>query len=78
MSIRAGGTVTTMHCGVPAAEYHQRRREERARRLADPQVFASLQHGTRSTFVNWKCRCGPCRAADADYRAGRRPPTKER
>ena len=37
--------------------------EKRAQRVAgDPAV---VQHGLRSTYVNWKCRCDSCKAAHA-------------
>ncbi len=29
-----------------------------------------MRHGLRSTYVNHKCRCGPCRAANAAYGKG--------
>ncbi len=29
-----------------------------------------MNHGLRSTYVNHKCRCGPCRAANAAYGKG--------
>lgn len=29
------------------------------------------QHGTRARYVSWKCRCGPCRTANARYKASR-------
>lgn len=31
-----------------------------------------MKHGTRSMFVNRKCRCLPCRAANSDYQNSRR------
>jgi hypothetical protein len=29
--------------------------------------LANLTHGTLSTYNNYNCRCGPCRAAKSDY-----------
>lgn len=41
-------------------------REQLARRVrldADPTL---TKHGSLSTYVNWLCRCGPCREANAE------------
>lgn len=27
-------------------------------------------HGSRTTYIHKKCRCGPCRAANAEYQRG--------
>ncbi len=40
-----------------------------ARSLGRPARKAA-QHGTRARYVGWKCKCGPCRAANARYKAG--------
>ena len=39
------------------------------RKMADP---ASLQHGKRTTYIQWGCRCQECKRANADYQRGAR------
>lgn len=36
------------------------------------------EHGTESTYTNWKCRCGPCRDAHAAGAKRRRAARKRK
>lgn len=42
----------------------------KAKHKANPRD--NLKHGEYSTYQNHGCRCGPCKTANAEYRAGRR------
>jgi hypothetical protein len=33
--------------------------------------MAAVDHGKYSTYMNYRCRCDLCRAANAKYKAGR-------
>lgn len=46
-------------CKQVAAERTKRLRHER---LTRP-IPATVKHGTYSTYMNWGCRCEPCKAA---------------
>lgn len=35
----------------------------------------TIRHGTRSAYVNDRCRCDECRAAEREYKRSRRRPT---
>jgi hypothetical protein len=59
------GYLARAHCGCFAcrlanAEYMQEWKERHG-----PQDAA--EHGTRSTYCNYGCRCAPCRAAAMAY-----------
>jgi hypothetical protein len=51
-----------------------RREHAAARVLIDGRLVATgaPQHGSRSTYVNWMCRCVPCTAAHTASLAARR------
>jgi hypothetical protein len=43
----------------------QSNRAERIRKLAAGEV--EVEHGLYETYINWACRCVPCKAANAAY-----------
>lgn len=43
-----------------------------ARRASDPSLADRAGHGKPSTYVNYACRCTPCRAAIANAQRARR------
>lgn len=51
-------------CRTAWATWSRQRRASRKQLLAEG---ADIEHGTRSSAVNWGCSCFPCRSAHADY-----------
>jgi hypothetical protein len=51
--------------------------EANARRRLDPTGADRAGHGKRSTYVNWFCRCLPCRAASSNAQRAQRERRKE-
>jgi hypothetical protein len=56
-------------CKACRAWQAQRVAAQRARRSPDA---PELVHGSRSTFLNHRCRCGPCTEAQRAYQAERK------
>lgn len=48
-----------------AANTERTRAERQRRRELLEAGTADVKHGTASTYTNWLCRCGPCKAAHA-------------
>lgn len=50
-------------CRAAWAAYHRQWRARVREKLAHGLI--RVHHGTRSTYANYRCRCGPCRYANA-------------
>ena len=65
---------------VNAAHHQDIARLLRAHPELATRIVPPAQHGLRSTYVRWGCRCDPCKAANTNYQRQRRgrPTTAER
>lgn len=66
-------TVYACRCDECRAAHAERFRHERqARRERLTEEASALEHGTKSTYSNWGCRCAPCTEANKRAFADRR------
>lgn len=67
---RTHGLPATYNCGCRCDEcsYANRMRQARRRqRVAETGDISPAQHGTENAYVNYSCRCEPCRAAGSRH-----------
>lgn len=57
-------------CKAEVARYHRERRAKVKEKV--PEKDESLEHGTYSTYTNYRCRCEKCCQANHDYHQGRK------
>lgn len=58
-------------CKAGRRLHMRQQREKRQQQMRDGTMPAHL-HGTTTGYTNWKCRCGPCVAAEAKATADRK------
>lgn len=81
MNTRRHGRATTYKsgCRCPACREANRVYQAAAnkRRAADPTLADRAGHGRASTYINYACRCAPCRYANSRRLQGQRERRKE-
>lgn len=78
---KAHGHVNTYKAGCRCGDCREANRlyqnAANARRRMNPAAADLAGHGKRSTYVNYSCRCQPCRVASANAQRVHRDRRKE-